>query len=379
MSKAELKVALVGCGQIADAHLQEIPHAGRAAVVAVCDRHKDLADQAAGRFGVGATYGDVGLMLAEARPDVVHITTPPQSHRPLALQALAAGANVYVEKPFAVDLDEAESILSAAEANGRLVCVGHDQLLDPVWLECKRRIGSGEIGRVVHVESIQGYDMRGPFGRAIATDPDHWVRRLPGGLFQNVMSHALYRITDLIPGPAPRVWADWFGGEDSGALPTELRVALRWPDATGSLVFSSAARPVRRVARVLGTHGGIEVDLDIRTLRRDPSPGLPGAFAKVEGPLRQLAEAARNSARSVRQFARYEQSFFLGMRGLFAAFYKAILDGSAPPIPYGEIRRDTAIMDAAFARCRRGWGDEPAGVAAEADGGAFSHAGGGGS
>src|SRR4051794_27140229 len=122
MSSNRLKVALVGCGQIADAHLQEIRKTGVADAVAVCDRHIDLARQAAARYGVTGVFDDLDRMLEVTRPDVLHITTPPQTHCPLATRAMAAGAHVYVEKPFTLDAAEADRVLDAARAHRRLVC-----------------------------------------------------------------------------------------------------------------------------------------------------------------------------------------------------------------------------------------------------------------
>ena len=272
-----VKVALVGCGQIADAHLEQIRRVRSAELVAVCDQQIDLAQQAAARFGVPKVFDDFGDMLETIRPDVLHVTTPPHTHHAIALRALGAGVHVYVEKPFAVNTAEADEIIAAALAAGRLACVGHDQLLDPTWSECRRLVHSGTIGRVVHVDSYQGYDLDGPFGRAFANDPDHWLRRLPGGLFQNVMSHALYRITDLAGEDLPRVSASWLGEKPLG-LPTELRATLLWPDMTAHLVFSSTARPIRRVAKIHGTRGGVEIDLDAQVIRRDGREGSRGIW-----------------------------------------------------------------------------------------------------
>src|SRR5262249_25730018 len=219
-----LRTALIGCGQIADAHLQELRRVPRATVVAVCDLHIDLARQAATRFDVPRSFDDVSKMLAETRPDVVHITTPPHSHRALALQCLAARAHVYVEKPFTVDAREAADVIAAAEAHGLCVCLGHDQLFDPAWQECVRRVAAGEIGTVVHVDALQGYDLEGPFGRLLRDEPDHWVHQLPGGLFQNVMSHALARMLEFVTDRSPAVAAHWFTCADGPSFPTELRV-----------------------------------------------------------------------------------------------------------------------------------------------------------
>jgi predicted dehydrogenase len=361
MGQVKLKIALVGCGQIADAHLQEIRKIPGAEPVAVCDRYADLAEQAAARFGVRGVYQDAGRMLAEVRPDVLHITTPPQSHVALACQALEAGVHVYVEKPFTMDVAEADRILAVAAANDRLVCVGHDHLFDPVWEECRRIERSGRLGRVVHVESMQGYNLDGPFGKTFASEPDHWVHRLPGGLFQNVMSHAIYRITDFMPDEMPQMWSTWFGREASASgAPTELRVMFRGAECTGSLVFSSMIRPVQRSARVYGTKGSIEVEFDGRTVRAFRPLGMPGAFAKIEAPWRHLCEAAGSLRRSVAKFAKGDIHYFAGMNRLFTLFYEAVRGGSEPPIPPSEIRRVTAWMDEVFRQCREEDSGRPA-------------------
>ncbi|HKB02900.1 MAG TPA: Gfo/Idh/MocA family oxidoreductase [Gemmataceae bacterium] len=350
--RATTRVALVGCGQIADAHLQEIRKVPGATLVGVCDRHRDLAAQAAARFGVPGIYTDLGQMLAAARPDVLHVTTPPHSHAAIAKQALAAGLHVYVEKPFTPDVDEADEILAAAEEAGRLVCVGHDQLFDPAWEDVRRLRSRGDLGQVVHVDSSQGYHLDGPFGRALLDDPEHWVHRLPGGLFQNVISHAVYRITEFLPDEEPQVWATWFGRKGAADMPTELRVMMQGQDVTASLVFSSTARPAQRVTRVLGTRGSVEVDLDARVVRWLRGPCLPGAFGKLDVPFRQMRESFRQLRRNVWQFLRGDLQYFAGMNRLFRRFYAAAAAGSAPPIPYCEIRRVTAIMDAVFAACQ---------------------------
>src|SRR5262245_48032130 len=76
-----LRVAVVGCGKIADGHVQEIQKlAGRAQLVAVCDKELLIAEQLARRYGVARHYDDLAQLLEREQPDVVHVTTPPQSH-----------------------------------------------------------------------------------------------------------------------------------------------------------------------------------------------------------------------------------------------------------------------------------------------------------
>ena len=348
-----LGIAIVGCGQIADAHLQQIARTRGGRAVAVCDTEPELTEQAADRFDVPQRFTDYGGLLRESSVDVVHLCTPVRSHVPLALQALEAGKHVYVEKPLAVDAAEAEPLIAAAKRQKRGLCLGHDQLFDPVWLRTRRLVADGRIGRVVHVESVLGYPVGGAFGREVAADADHWVRSLPGQLFQNTLSHPLYRITDLVPGELA-VHAHAMHRSPQLDLPTELRVQLHPADgdaerATGSVLFLSQAKPPQRLTRLYGTAGGLEVDFDAQTIRRTPGRSLPGAFEKLQRPLGHLTEAAGNLARASWSFLKGDIHYFAGMKNLFEAFYEHLQTGSPPPIALDEMLRVTRLMDAVFA------------------------------
>jgi hypothetical protein len=96
----------------------------------------------------------------------------------------------------------------------------------------------------------------------------------------------------------------------------------------------------------------VEVDLEGRTLRGYRALRMPGPFAKLEAPFRQKREAARAFRRAVWRFLRRDIHYFAGMNRLFTLFYKAILEGAEPPIPYRDIRRVTWIMDEIFRVCR---------------------------
>jgi predicted dehydrogenase len=351
MASQCLRVALIGCGQIADAHLQELRRTPAASVVAVCDLHLDLAQQAAQRFGVRAAFDSAARMLDVSRPDVVHVTTPPHTHRSLVLQALEAGAHVYVEKPFTVDAAEAEEVVAAANARGLRVCLGHDQLFDPAWQECRQRVAAGEVGEVIHVEAVQGYDLDGPFGRLLKSEPTHWVHRLPGGLFQNVMSHALARILDFMPDSPPAVHARRFSLGAEGSFPSELRVLLFGGRCTGVLTFSSAMRPIRRLARVLGTQSALEVDLDARSVTIDRAASLPGALSPVQLTSHRVAEAARNLRTNLARLRRSDLHYFQGMRLLFERFYAAIATNGQTPVSHADAIRATRVLDAVFESC----------------------------
>jgi predicted dehydrogenase len=347
-----IKIGLIGCGQIADAHFQQIARIPTAEVVAVCDLEPLLARQAAERFNVPKQFLDVEAMLSDCDLDVVHVTTPVHTHAPIAKLALDAGKHVYVEKPFSVDAAEARDVLDTARRNNRLVCVGHDQLFDPVWVEALEIVDSGQLGKFQHVDSWLGYPISGPFGKLVTADPDHWVRRLPGGLFQNTISHPLYRITELLDTPIPRVDAAWFSKIPEIPFPTELRVQLRGKSVTGNLIFTSTSKPSHRMVRIHGSEAGIEVDLNSQLIRFDKANRFPGALGKLESAWRQRSEAAGNFRKTIKRFLKGKIHYFEGMKELFDRFYKAVESNGEPPVAFDEIESFTALMDRIFDSAR---------------------------
>src|SRR3979409_573287 len=102
-----LRVAIVGCGKIADAHAAKIRRIAGCEIVGVCDREPLMARQLYERFPIKAYFSDVSELLTNARPGGGHITRPPESHFDLARLFLERGCHVYVEKPFTLHADEA--------------------------------------------------------------------------------------------------------------------------------------------------------------------------------------------------------------------------------------------------------------------------------
>src|SRR4029077_7078446 len=121
-----LKVAIVGCGKIADAHATQILRVDGCEIVGVCDREPLMARQLYERFPVKRYFTDLAELVSEARPDVVHITTPPESHFDIARFCLEHQCHVYVEKPFTVDAHQAQQLVDSAEEMGLKLTVGHN-------------------------------------------------------------------------------------------------------------------------------------------------------------------------------------------------------------------------------------------------------------
>ena len=123
-----LKIAIIGCGKVADQHVEAIHRIPGCEIVALCDREALMAKQLGQRFGIAKCFSDVKQMLETVSPDIVHITTPPKSHFSLAKQCLESGSHVYLEKPFTVTASETESLIELAQHRGLNITVGHNYL-----------------------------------------------------------------------------------------------------------------------------------------------------------------------------------------------------------------------------------------------------------
>jgi predicted dehydrogenase len=351
-----LRVAIVGCGKIADQHVQAIERVAGATVVGVCDREALMAGQLAERFHIPHATADLVELLASAKPDVVHITTPPRSHFPLAAQCLEAGCHVYVEKPFTVDTHEAVRLIRTAEARGLKITAGHN--LQYTWesIEARQLVADGFLGGPpVHVESYFTYNLGdASYAKALLGDRTHWVRELPGKLLHNIISHGLARIAEHLKTDAPSVSA--FGATSSllreigeSDICDELRVHVAdGRGTTGYFVFSTQVSPPVNGYRVYGPKNSLIVDNYHRTLVRLRRRSYKSYLNYFLPPLLDARENLRNSRRNVARFLRSEFHDDSGLKNLIEAFYEAVRGRAELPVSYREILATSRMMDSVF-------------------------------
>jgi predicted dehydrogenase len=346
-----LKVALVGCGKAADHHILGLQRLNVARIVALCDLELLMAEQLAARHCLAAKcYRDFDILLTAERPDVVHIATPPQSHFSLALAALNAGCHLMIEKPLALDSNQAAQIITLAESHWRKLTVGYTYYFDPSARALRRLVQEDVMGKVVHVESFLGYDLNGPFGSSVLSDPNHWVHRLPGKLFQNILDHLLNKITEFLTdekllvhahswqsaGPSPHVSYD---------LPDELRVTVIGVRKSAYATFSSHARPIRHSFVYYGTKNTAHLDYESGTITLDRKPVLPGILGRLASPFVEGCQHLHVGSRNVVRFARSQYHFFEGFDYLLSEFYQSIVNDLPAPISYSEILRVATLVD----------------------------------
>lgn len=350
------RVAIIGCGMIADQHADQLRYLPECELIAACDTDELMATQLAERFHIPQVFTDPEEMLLTGSVDAVHITTPAQSHFSLARLSLEAGCHVYVEKPFTLNAEEANELLDAAEARLRHITVGHNLQFSPEALRLRHLVHDGFLGGPpLHVESIQCYSHDDPtYGKAVLGDPRHWVRRLPGSLLHNLVSHGIAKIAEFLSGDSPEIISISFSSpylveHNHGDIIDEVRAVLRDDSgATAFFLFTTQFGAASNELRLFGRAGNLVLDNGYRTVLRVPPSTHKSYLRYFLTPLAHAQEQWRNAAINVRQFARKEFQMDFGMRKLMELFYRAIREGGTDPIPHGEIRRTARIMDAIF-------------------------------
>ena len=355
-----LEVAIVGCGKIADAHASQIQRIRGCEIVGVCDNEPLMARQLFDRFPVRRWFTDLDDLLRAARPDVVHVTTPPASHYTIARSCLEHGCHVYVEKPFTVRPAETASLIALAQHRSLKITAGHDDQFTHVARRLRAAIRDGYLGGPpLHMESFYCYDLSGPsYARALLGDKRHWVRRLPGQLLQNVISHGIARIAEYLTTADPLVIAHGFTSPLLKSLGEvdivdELRVVVCEEErVTASFTFSSQMRPSLHEFRVYGPRHGLLLDHDHDILIRLPGTRYKSVVEKVVPPAAFARQHLGNMWTNLRTFLAADLHPKAGMKHLIEAFYTSIVHDTAPPIPYEEIVRTANIMDAIFQQLR---------------------------
>jgi predicted dehydrogenase len=342
-----LKAAVIGTGKIATQHLSCLKGLRGVEIAGVCDRSPATAEATADRFGVKAWYTDHRRMLAETKPDLVHVTTPPESHFALALEALNAGCHVLVEKPITVAFADFQELRRKAENSGLWLLEDHNYLFNTPVRQVRELAASGEFGEVVHVEAMYCLNMKG----GAQADPNAPVM-LPGGGIYHFLSHLAYLACVFI-GAHRSLKTVWRKQDPTIAAPyDEFRALIDGERGTAMIGFSGNSQPD---GVWLTVHGSkmraranlFEGRLTIDRLRAVPRPLLPLANAWTEA-----RDVRRAAWRSLKGKLRSEPGVYEGLWELLRSTYAALEAKGSPPITLDQIDTVNRLVAALLPEAR---------------------------
>lgn len=339
ISQPRLRVAVVGAGYVAGHHLAALRELDFVELVGICDSNRAAAEALAARFRI-ALVGTRLSELAEARPDAVHVLTPPASHAALAIQALRMGCHVLVEKPMADTVADCEAMIEAARAHRRILAVNHSDLLDPVVQQALAAAREGRIGEPLSVEIVRNSEY-----------PPYAGGPLPGMVaqgsypFRDLGVHGLYTIEAFL-GPVQSLDVRYQArGGDPNLHFDEWQAQATTARGVGRLLLSWNARPMENRLVVRGTRGTIEVDRFLQTCRIQrvlPGPKFVGLVA--DGMLAAGANLVRIPL-NVLRFATGRLRPSPGIRLGAQRFAHAAHRGEAPPFAGEDALRIARLLE----------------------------------
>jgi predicted dehydrogenase len=283
-------VAVVGTSFGARIHVPALRRAGFE-VVALVGRDPERTRRRAERLGVGCGCTSLSEALAVG-VDAVSVAAPPAAHAPLAAEALAAGCHVLVEKPFTLDVAEAQGLVERAEMNGLVGLVGHEFRWSRAQAAMARALDEGWVGEPRLVLSVSF----SPFLRTVSM-PEWWSDPAVGGGWLGASgSHRLDAVLQWV-GPVRAVSATLPSVSGSvGAVDDSFSLrATAGKGAEVVLVQSAAAvGPSASMTRLVGTSGTLWTDGEAVWLADaeatqgrlvEPADPLPDVDDEATGPL----------------------------------------------------------------------------------------------
>ena len=146
-----MKYALIGCGRISPNHIEAAKN-NNLNFVAMCDIIPEIMQEKAKRFELESVrqYTDYKELLEVEKPDLVAIATESGKHAAIALDCIAAGCNVIIEKPIALSIADADAIINAGKKAGVVVCANHQNRFNKSVQYIRKALEDGRFGKLSH-------------------------------------------------------------------------------------------------------------------------------------------------------------------------------------------------------------------------------------
>ena len=300
-------------------------------------------------------------LVQGAAPDIIVVATPPDSHAGLCLEALSLGRHVFCEKPFVWTLDEADSVLAAAEKAGLQVAVNHEFREKPIFKALMNSIGSAEAGELVFCQIWQLMDLP-PWDEPVA-----WRAAMPNRTLFEGGVHLVDLLLTLYGELPSGVYARHSSGLDQARAADAIHlVTLDFPDGRIAQIT------IDRLCRAGTRYVEVRADCERASLRASLGGRAVVQFGKkraertglrVDFTSGGLAWMERGLDR--RTLARNPRDSGMHATGaLLERIVTALEEGREPPSSGREARGVLAVIEAAYRSAATGARVEPEGTAA---------------
>ncbi|MCW0391360.1 oxidoreductase [Xanthomonas sacchari] len=331
---SDFNLALLGFGYVGRTfHAPLIAHTPGLHLHTVVSRQAEVVHAA---WPQARVVADAAQAFADPRIDAVVIATPNQTHAPLALAALAQGKHVLVDKPFTLDVAEAQQVLAQAQRADRIVSVFQNRRWDGDFLGVRALLEAGTLGEIAEFHSH--------FDRHRPQVVDRWREHaLPGsGLWFDLGPHLLDQALQLF-GPPQSLQADLALQRPGAQTVDYVHAVLRYPRLrvvlhAGSLVAANGLRFALHGSG--GSYVKHGLDTQEAQLRAGVAPGAPGWG---EDPLPgQLRLVGADGTHAVQTLPAPRGDY----RDCYAAFREAIAGRAPAPVDAAQALAVMRLLEA---------------------------------
>ncbi len=317
------RIGIVGAGYVSQFHIAALKREPRARIVGITDL-----DQARAKATGLAAFPSLKVMAAEGL-DVVHVLTPPSSHCAVALEAMALGCHVLVEKPLATSVEECDRLIAESRARNLRLCVNHSMLGDPFVKRALALVRSGAIGQVLGVDILRSSEY--PPYRGGPLPPQY---REGGYPFRDLGVHALYVLQEFL-GDIHDVSAQFHTSNAPGSDPNihfdEWRAAVVCARGCANVYLSWNVKPLQNLLLIHGSDGTLRVDLFSMSLTRRRNTPLPRAIERVANALSESVSSAAQLTWNAARFVAGNIQPYQGLHNFVRAVYGALASGAPMP------------------------------------------------
>ncbi len=342
----KVKIGIIGTGWIAEAHVNSYKNMPDVEIVAMADLIPGKAEAFAEKFGIENCRfyeSDEALLAAEKNLDGVSICTYNGTHASCAINALNAGINVMLEKPFTVTLEEAVEVMKAEKKSGKILTIGFQPRMSENMKMIKKIVDSGELGKVYYLQAGGGR-RRGiptPFGTTFIEKETAGI-----GAVGDIGSYSLDMLLGAVGYPKPLTVSGYksaFFGQDPAYYPTHPEYAEKFGvddfaaafvRLEGDIILDFRISWAMNMdtcgdALILGTKGGLRI------------PSTECWNGEFDTPLKVYKTLGDQTIEYTVPLKPKEDLFAKKLR----AFVDSIKEGGEPTVPSSEILYNQAIID----------------------------------
>ncbi|MFD5276901.1 Gfo/Idh/MocA family protein [Pseudarthrobacter sp. NPDC058362] len=244
-----LRWGIMGPGWIAGKFTESLQASTRQVIAAVGSRSLDRSKDFAERYGVPAAYGSYEELAAAPDVDIVYVCTPHNFHHQAALLAIAAGKHVLVEKPLAINADQARDIARQGRTAGILAAEAIWTFFLPKFDVIRQILSAGTLGTVTTVLAEYGEH----FDRSHRIfDPD-----LAGGPLLDLGTYPLALITEILGAPGV---LHAVGQPHESGVNAQLSAVMQFPDGAQAVANTHLHNFTPTVATIVGTEATLVID-----------------------------------------------------------------------------------------------------------------------